>query len=194
VQQEVGNALTAMSDGTGLVERGVGLSHQAGRELTKILDSATNASEMGREIAGATREQASGSDAVSRSIVRVQDMVKQINSATSQQATGSDHILKAVESMREVTRYVRHAMDEQRSGSAMISRAAEEMIDRIHEIFEVASNQAIESGRIVQTMEKVRGIADANRGSATEMSESLSLLREAIETLEREVRRFRIRS
>jgi methyl-accepting chemotaxis protein len=194
VQEEVGNALRTMSDGTRLVERGVGLSHEAGEELTRILDSAMNASEMGREIAGATREQATGSDAVSRSIVRVQDMVKQINSATSQQATGSDHILKAVESMREVTRYVRHAMDEQRSGSAMISRAAEQMIDRIHEIFEVASNQATESGRIVQTMEQVRGIADANRGSATEMSESLSLLREAIQTLESEVRRFRIRS
>ena len=194
VQQEVGNALRTMSDGTRLVERGVGLSHEAGRELTKILDSAMNASEMGREIAGATREQATGSDAVSRSIVRVQDMVKQINSATSQQATGSDHILKAVESMREVTRYVRHAMDEQRSGSAMISHAAEQMIDRIHEIFEVASNQATESERIVETMEKVRTIADANRGSATEMSESLSLLREAIQSLESEVKRFRIRS
>jgi methyl-accepting chemotaxis protein len=194
VQQEVGNALRTMSDGTRLVERGVGLSHEAGRELTKILDSAMNASEMGREIAGATREQATGSDAVSRSIVRVQDMVKQINSATSQQALGSEHILKAVESMREVTRYVRHAMDEQRSGSSMISHAAEQIIDRIHEIFEVASNQATESERIVQTMEKVRTIADANRGSASEMSESLSLLREAIQTLESEVRRFRIRS
>jgi methyl-accepting chemotaxis protein len=194
VQDEVGNALRAMSDGTRLVERGVGLSHEAGKELTKILDSAMNASEMGREIAGATREQATGSDAVSRSIVRLQDMVKQINSATSQQATGSDHILKAVESMREVTSYVRHAMDEQRTGSAMISHAAEQMIDRIHEIFEVASNQSSESGKIVQTMEQVRTLADANRGSATEMSESLSLLREAIQTLESEVRRFRIRT
>ncbi len=194
VQDEVGNALRAMSDGTRLVERGVGLSHEAGKELTRILDSAMNASEMGREIAGATREQATGSDTVSRSIVRLQDMVKQINSATSQQAIGSNHILKAVESMREVTSYVRHAMDEQRTGSAMISHAAEQMIDRIHEIFEVASNQSSESGKIVETMEQVRTLADANRGSATEMSESLSLLREAIQTLEREVRRFRIRT
>ncbi len=96
--------------------------------------------------------------------------------------------------MREVTRYVRQAMVEQKSGSTMISSAAERMIDMIHEIFQVAANQSSESEKIVATMQQVRAIADGNRGSANEMSESVSLLSDAIRTLDEEVRKFRVRS
>ena len=194
VQQEVGNALTAMTGASRLVEEGVSLSHQAGRALTNILDSATKASEMGKEIAGATREQAQGSQTVTNAVERLQEMVRQINSATTQQAAGSDHIMKAVESMREVTKYVRQAMVEQKSGSTMISSAADRMIEMIHEIFQVAANQASESEKIVATMEQVRAIAETNRSSAGDMSEAIRLLNEAILSLDDEVRKFRVRS
>ena len=192
VQEEVSNALKAMSTGSQLVEHGVTLSRDAGKALNRILDSATNASGMGREIASATREQATGSDTVSRAVERLQEMVKQIGGATAQQASGSDHIMKAVESMREVTKYVRQAMVEQKSGSTMISSAAERMIEMIHEIFQVAANQASESEKIVQTMEQVRTIAEGNRRSAAEMTESISLLNDAIRSLDEEVRKFRV--
>ncbi len=192
VQEEVQNALKTMSDGSRLVEQGVSLSHQAGKALTKILDSATKASGMGKEIAGATREQASGSETVTRAVDRLQEMVKQISAATAQQGTGSEHIMKAVESMREVTKYVRQAMVEQKSGSTMISSAAERMIEMIHEIFQVAANQSAESEKIVHTMEQVRTIADGNRASAAEMSEALTALTDAIRSLDEEVRKFRV--
>ncbi len=194
VQQEVGNALASMAAGTKLVEEGVALSHQAGKALTKILDSATNASSMGKEIAAATNQQAEGSENVTKSIDRLQDMVRQINSATAQQAQGSDHIRKAVESMRDVTRYVRQAIVEQRSGSAMISASAERMIERIHEIFQTATSQATESEKITATMQQVRTIAEGNRASANEMIDSLTLLSDAIRSLDEEIRRFRVRA
>jgi methyl-accepting chemotaxis protein len=101
--------------------------------------------------------------------------------------------MNAVESMREVTRYVRQAMVEQRSGSSMISASAERMIDMIHEIFQVAAGQALESEKIVATMEKVRVIAEGNGNYAMEMGESLTLLSEAIRGLDEEIRRFRVR-
>jgi methyl-accepting chemotaxis protein len=194
VQEEVSNALKTMSQGARMVEGGVDLSHEAGKVLNTILESALKSSNMVKEIANATREQAQGSEAVARSIEKVQEMVRQINSATSQQAQGSKHILKAVETMREVTRYVRQATVEQRSGSVMISKAAERMIDMIHEIFEVAAGQSTESEKIVHTMEQVREIAEANRRSAGEMNDSITLLGEAIRGLDEEVRRFRIRA
>ena len=194
VQDEVGNALKTMTTGSQLVEHGVELSHEAGKALNKILDSATKASGMGKEIANATREQAQGSETVTRAVDRLQEMVKQINSATTQQAQGSDHIMRAVESMREVTKYVRQAMDEQRSGSSMISSATERMIDMIHEIFQVAASQSGESEKIVHTMEAVRDIADVNRVSAAEMNDAISLLNDAIRSLDEEVRKFRVRS
>ena len=192
VQDEVQNALNTMSSGSKLVEQGVSLSHQAGKALTKILDSATTASEMGKEIAGATKEQAAGSETVTKAVEQLQEMVNQISAATAQQGTGSEHIMKAVESMREVTKYVRQAMVEQKSGSTMISTAAEKMIEMIHEIFQVAANQAAESEKIVHTMEQVRNIADNNRTSAAEMSEAITLLTDAIRSLDDEVRKFRV--
>jgi methyl-accepting chemotaxis protein len=194
VQDEVQNALRAMSSGSELVENGVSLSHEAGKALNNILESSSKASEMGREIAGATREQAKGSETITRAIDQLQEMVKQINSATRQQAQGSDHILRAVESMREVTKYVRQAMVEQKSGSSMISNAAERMIEMIHEIFQVAAGQAAESEKIVATMQQVRAIADGNRTTAADMSDSITLLNDAIRSLDDEVRKFRVRS
>ncbi len=194
VQEEVQNALKAMSSGSHLVETGVSLSHQAGRALNNILDSTAKASTMGKEIAGATREQAAGSETVTRSIDRLQEMVKQINSATGQQAQGSEHILKAVESMREVTKYVRQAMLEQKSGSSMISTSAERMIEMIHEIFQVAANQSSESEKIVATMQQVRAIADGNRSLAGDMSQAIGLLNDAIRSLDDETRKFRVRT
>jgi methyl-accepting chemotaxis protein len=194
VQEEVQNALRAMSSGSSLVETGVSLSHEAGKALNNILVSASKASSMGKEIAGATREQAKGSETVTRAVDRLQSMVGQINSATRQQAQGSDHILKAVESMREVTKYVRQAMVEQKSGSGMISAAAERMIEMIHEIFQVAANQAAESEKIVATMQQVRSIADNNRSAAGDMSAAITLLNDAIRGFDDEVRKFRVRS
>jgi methyl-accepting chemotaxis protein len=194
VQQEVANALAAMTGASRMVEQGVTLSHQAGKELNNILESATKASEMGKEIASATREQAQGSATVTNAVERLQEMVRQINSATTQQAAGSDHIMRAVESMREVTKYVRQAMVEQKSGSSMISSAADRMIEMIHEIFQVAANQSAESEKIVSTMEQVRAIAETNRSSAADMSEAIHLLNDAIRSLDDEVKKFRVRT
>ena len=194
VQSEVGNALVTMSQGTTLVERGVSLSHQAGKALEKILQSAENASSMAKQIAAATREQAEGTTAVAGALARLQELVRQINSATRQQAQGSDHILKAVESMRDVTKYVRQAMLEQKSGSTMISTATNRMIEMIHDIFRIATSQGAESERIMATMEEMRGIAEGNRVSASELSESLLLLSEAIGGLDEEMRKFQVRA
>ena len=193
VQQEVENALQATSAGSSLVENGVALSHEAGKALNNILESAAKSSSMGKEIAAATREQATGSETVTRAVDRLQSMVGQINSATGQQAQGSEHILRAVESMREVTKYVRQAMVEQKSGSSMISAAAERMIEMIHEIFQVAANQSAESEKIVLTMQQVRAIADGNRSTATDMSNAITLLNDAIRGFDDEVRKFRVR-
>jgi len=85
-------------------------------------------------------------------------------------------------------------MVEQKSGSTMISSAAERMIDMIHEIFQVAAGQSTESEKIVATMQQVRHIAENNRTTAGEMAESLSLLSDAIRSLDDEVKKFRVRA
>jgi methyl-accepting chemotaxis protein len=84
-------------------------------------------------------------------------------------------------------------MAEQKSGSLMISASAEQMIDMIHQIFQAAANQSTESETIMKTVRQVRAIADENRKSVSEMSDSLTLLSDAIRSLDEEVRKFRVR-
>jgi methyl-accepting chemotaxis protein len=85
-------------------------------------------------------------------------------------------------------------MVEQKSGSTMISKSTEQMIDMIHRIFQVATDQSRESEKIMVTMEQVRGIAESNRTSANEMSDALTMLSDAIRSLDEEVRKFHVRS
>ena len=85
-------------------------------------------------------------------------------------------------------------MIEQKSGSSMIATSSEQMITMIHEIFQAASNQTIESEKIMNTMEQVRTIAEENRISANEMSDTLTLLSDAIRGLDEEIRKFRVRA
>ena len=76
----------------------------------------------------------------------------------------------------------------------MISASAEQMIERIHQIFQAAANQSTESETIMKTIRQVREIAEENRKSASEMNDSLTLLSDAIRSLDEEVRKFRVRA
>lgn len=194
VQLEVSEALQAMARGLRTAENGVHLSHEAGRSLNKILESAAKASDMGKEIAAATRQQAEGSETVSRAVSRLQELIRQLNTATTQQTVGSDHILKVVESMREMTRYVRQATLEQKSGSEMIAGSADRMIQMVHEIFHAATSQSAESEKIVKTMDAVRKIADTNRTSSGEMAAAINSLNEAIRGLHEETKKFKVQA
>ena len=194
VQNEVQKVLESIRSGSRSVDRGVALAGDSKRVLSQILEAAQNSLDMSKDIAGAMKEQARSSETVARSVERVQDMVKQINSAMNQQATGSDHIRQAVERMRDVAKSVRQATVEQRSGSQMISNAAEQMIEMIRRISGIATNQATESEAIVHTMEQVRGIADGNRRSASEMNNTVETLADAIRELDQQVHRFKVRA
>lgn len=193
VRDEVAHAIVKMNEGSVSVESGVRIAHDAGRALNRILESSNSAAEAGKEIANATRDQAQGSENVTRAVEKVQDMVNQINAATRQQTAGSQHILSSLESIREITRYVQQAMVEQRSGSQMISRAAERMIDKVHDILEASAGQAKGSQAIVGMMEQVRAIAEQNRRAANEMTGAIETLNGAMRGLDEQMRRFRAR-
>lgn len=192
VQGEVARALQSMGEEAASVDAGVQLAQDAGRALQRIIDSAQNSLDMGRDIADATREMAVGSESVTRSIDRVQEMVMQLNAATSQQAVGSAQILKAIERIREVARLVRQATFEQKTAADTISDAAASVIEMVREIADVTAVQAAESEKIVDTMERVRELAGENRDSATQMQATIGLLTDAIQELDGEVRRFRV--
>jgi len=129
VQAEVGNAQKTMSSGTKLVEEGVSKSHDAGKALNNILDSAAKASGMGREIAGATREQAQGSATITRAVERLQELVKQISGATTQQAQGSDHARRRADARSHQVRAPGHGRAEVGLVDDLFRRGADDRHD-----------------------------------------------------------------
>ena len=117
VQKESENAIGAVNRGARSVEDGVKVSHQAEDALKRILESADRATQMVREIARATVEQARGSKQVTDAIHSIAETVQQIASATSEQAKGSEAIIRSAEKMRAITKHVERSSQEQTRGS-----------------------------------------------------------------------------
>ena len=61
-------------------------------------------------------------------------------------------------------------------------------------LFQVAAGQSTESEKIVATMQQVRAIADGNRSTVGDMGDAITLLNDAIRSLDNEVRKFRVRA
>jgi methyl-accepting chemotaxis protein len=194
VQQEVRDAIDRTKDGVKEAQSGSTLANQAGRILEQILDSSLSVSNMVKEIAKATREQAKSSQDVTKSVERVREMAKQVSKATSEQAAGSQHIMSATENMREGTRYVQQATQEQRSGSMMISKSTEQMMEMIHGILEITSRQAEMAEQIMQFMRDMKVLNSETRNSVEDLRQVNDQLLQQSRALEEEIQKFKIRA
>ncbi len=125
IQTETKNVGALVQEGVGRVDRGVAAVGRTDEALKSIISSTEKAAEMSSRIALATREQASGSRDVSRSVHEVSQRASEISRATTEQSHGSEFILQAIENMREMAEQVRKATVEQSTGAKLIARAGE---------------------------------------------------------------------
>jgi methyl-accepting chemotaxis protein len=117
VQEESGNAVGAVRQGSELVAEGERLSQEAGRALEDITKSARRSGEMIGEIAQATAEQSKGSESVAVAM------------------DGSEQVMGASMSMRDVAQQVKGMINEQARGSGRITQNIENiryMVQQIH--------------------------------------------------------------
>ncbi len=194
VQEEVKNAIESTKIGVREAKTGANIANQSGRILEKILENSLAVSNMAKEIARATKEQARSSQGVTKAIERVREMVKQVSKATSEQSQGSQHIQEATERMREITKYVQQATQEQKSGSLMISKATEEMMEMIHNILEITSQQAEGSERITRAMGEVKKLSEEMKNSVEELRIVNEQLLQQSQALQEEIQKFKIRA
>lgn len=193
VQEEVKNAIESTKMGVKEARAGASLANQSGRILEKILENSLAVSNMAKEIARATKEQARSSQGVTKAIEKVREMVKQVSKATSEQSQGSQHILDATERMREITRYVQQATQEQKSGSLMISKATEEIMEMIHNILEITSQQAEGAENITKAMGEVKKLGVEMKESVEELKVVNEQLLQQSQSLQEEIQKFKIR-
>lgn len=192
VQSESGRAIESVFGSTRLVEEGVRRSQEAGDVLRRISTSSKEATEMVRNIARATVEQARGSAQITGAIDKIVNMVLQINVATTEQARGSTQIMDAAQRMREITIQVRSATREQSKGARQINETMNRVNQMVDYINGAIKEQRGSSSEVLSEMETIRMSMEANLQATRAMDSAVENLQDQAEALRREVQRFQL--
>ena len=192
VQEESVNAVTAMGRGVKNVEEGVRLGQEAETALTKIQASSARSTEMVKEIARATIEQARGSKQVTMAINRIAETVQQIATATAEQARGSEQIMKSAEKMKVITKHVERSSQEQARGSRQITKSIESISEMVNHLNRAQKDQTRGSELVMRAVEQIRQVAEAQGTSVRDLEASIVDLARQADVLRAEVKRFKM--
>lgn len=191
VQQEVGDAVSAMDEGLKSVEIGFKVTSEAADALRKIVESSKKSSEMATSIERSTTEQAKATRLVSGAMEKVLSMVGQIAKATTEQNKGIQHIMKATEKMSDFAKHVRTATNEQSLNSKQISQAIELVSDKSQQISRAINEQKIGSNQIWTSIEKIKDIPKENKDRSFKVNQHLKELRKDSELAVIEMEKFK---
>ena len=191
VQQEVGDAVTAMGEGLTSVETGFKVTNEAADALRKIIESSKRSSEMAAAIEHSTTEQAKATNLVSSAMERVLSMVGQIAKATTEQNRGIQLIMKATEKIRDVSTHVKTATNEQSLNSKQISQAVELVSDKSQQISRAINEQKIGSSQIWNAIEKIKDLPRENRDRAFKLDQMVKDLLKDAELTVLEMEKFK---
>jgi methyl-accepting chemotaxis protein len=192
VQSETKSVINSMELGRQSVDQGVALSGEAEKALLKILESVTKSTQMVREIARATVEQARGSKVVTDAIGRIAETVGQIAAATGQQAKGSEQIMNSSERMKVTTQHVHSSSQEQARGSKQITGAIENISEMVHHLNRAQKEQTHGAEQVMQAVERIKEVAEHHSDSMSNMKKIVDLVAEQAETLRSEMSRFKL--
>jgi methyl-accepting chemotaxis protein len=96
IQVDTADAVFAMDEGTHEVEAGILLADKAGQSLQQIVDVSQRVTEMIMQIAGASEQQSSAAEQISRNI-------DGISSVAGETATGTAQVARAAEDLNRLT-------------------------------------------------------------------------------------------
>ncbi len=192
VQEQSKAAITSMERGVRNVEEGVRLGQETETALKKIQESSLKSTQMVKDIARATIEQARGSKQVTMAINRIAEKVQQIATATAEQARGSEQIMKSAEKMKGITRHVERSSQEQSRGSKQITRAIESISEMVHHLNRAQKEQTRGSEQVMTAVVQIKQVAEAQAHSVHELEAAIVDLASQAEVLRGEVRRFRL--
>ncbi len=192
VQEGSAKAGETIERGTRVVERGVGLSAEAGRALDEIARASTQAGERVGTIVHAVQEQASAARYVAQLSERVSSGVRQIREAGSEQDLANQAVLRAAAHTRDAASSMTDSASQQAEGSARIRASAERLrnaAERIERALQSQSAACREAGHLIGAVTEG---ARANGASADSMAAAMHVLEDEANALRAAVRRFRV--
>ncbi len=125
VQNETGVAVQKTSEGAKKAQAGIELADKAGAAISRIMDSASVASNIMENISGAIAEQSAAAKNVIFAIEEMNRLTQSVTQSTSEQASGIQQVVRAAENMAQMTAQVKNATSEQKQGGENVVRAVE---------------------------------------------------------------------
>ena len=134
IQRTVGDAVSAMNDGSNEVARGMGQAKQAGQALEQILSAAREVNGQVAQIATAAGQMSSLSNELVAATDFVSAVVEENTAATEEMAANSTEVTQSIENIASVSEENSAAVEE-------VSASAEEMSAQVEEV--TASAQSL---------------------------------------------------
>jgi methyl-accepting chemotaxis protein len=192
VQEESGNAIGAIEQGTRSVAAGVDLSAEAGVSLETITAASRDSGTRIGGIVAAVREQAKAASHVAELMERVRSGVDEIRSASTEQGKGNEVVYRGAVAMREVAQQVRGTTEEQARGSGRIRESVDGVRDAVEQINSALQEQSAACRSVVEFLEEVSSRTQSNEVSARRMDEATKELLGEAAGLREEVHQFQV--
>jgi len=144
IQRTVGDAVSAMNDGSEEVERGVEQANQAGQALEQILNAAKEVNRQVAQIATAADQMTGLSNELVAATDSVSAVVEENTAATEEMSAGSTEVTQSIENIASVSEENSAAVEE-------VSASAEEMSAQVEEV--TASAQSL--AEMAQALQQV---------------------------------------
>jgi methyl-accepting chemotaxis protein len=139
-----------------LVGDGIGLGEGMAASLHEILQSATTAMTMAREICKATREVARSVESVSRSIEELGEMSGQVSIASREQVQGTRSIARSIEQVQSMADDMVAATEKQRNNTTDIESAVTLVSDMANRIFSEMEARKQGSLEVIESLERLK--------------------------------------
>ena len=192
IQQESLHAIEAMSRGMENVAQGIKLGRQADEAFAKIQESTSSSSDMVREIAQATQNQARQTKIVAGAIQRIALNVRQMARSATDQASNTREIRDGTRRMNALTETVATAGADQAQGSQLVIDAINEIMEMVVLVSGAQESQKQNLEMIHDAVQLIFDVCADQDNSVREFDQAIVLLQAQAEELNTELLKFKI--
>ncbi len=138
IQQTVGEAVSAMEEGSQEVERGVSKGAQAGEALESILIAVEGVAEQAEQAVAAMDQMGNSANELVSAMDSVSAVVEENTAATEEMAAGAQEVTHAIENIASVSEENSAAIEEVSASTEEMSAQVEEVTSSAQELADMA--------------------------------------------------------
>lgn len=190
IREETAAAQESVNRSMEQVEAGVETTERTGEILTRIEESAVEASDMVKKIASATEEQASGSRLITEAMEQNQQRVQQITRSVQEQERGTAHIVRALEQMKSLLASITSSVEEQSKGNRFYLESINEDNAKTMQLREDSQRQLQAAEGVTGFITETGKLVEANALQAQQIADRIAAVAELTERLKEELEPF----